>query len=65
MSHSAFHSDRLNEITLSKKLFQKGWHGKYFGLGDCVTFLTEDNQTIAEVHYDNRRSLILWVYWYL
>jgi len=65
MSHSVLHSDKMNDLLVFKRLLVRGWQGRYYGLGDCVTYLTNDNKTIAEVHYDEHRKLILYVYWWL
>jgi hypothetical protein len=52
-------SSKFSDFDLQKKLIDKGWKGKYFGYMNKVTYLSENNETIAVVEYDNRRSLIV------
>jgi hypothetical protein len=52
-------SAKFSDFDLYKKLTAKGWKGKYFGYNNKVTYLSEKNETIAVVEYDNRRSLIV------
>lgn len=53
------HSNKFNDFDLARKLTDKGWKGKYFGYNNLVTYLSEKNETIATVIYDNKRSLIV------
>ena len=53
------HSAKLSTNDLHKKLIAKGWNGKYYGYSDTVTYLSDKNETIAVVVYDNKRSLIV------
>ena len=59
-----FKSEKLDSFSLETKLKNRGWRGKYYGVGSCVSFLTPDNKLIAEVYYDSRRSLITSVIWH-
>lgn len=52
-------STKLSTVDLHKKLISRGWKGRYFGHSNCVTYLRDNNETIAVVVYDNRRSLIV------
>lgn len=52
-------SKKFNDFDLVRKLTEKGWKGKYFGYNNFVTYLSEKNETIATVIYDNKRSLIV------
>jgi hypothetical protein len=52
-------STKFSDFDLQKKLADRGWKGKYFGYMNKVTYLSENNETIAVVEYDNRRSLIV------
>jgi hypothetical protein len=52
-------STKFSDFDLQKKLTDRGWKGKYFGYMNKVTYLSENNETIAVVEYDNRRSLIV------
>lgn len=52
-------STKFNTLDLARSLHDKGWKGKYFGYENQVTYLSEHNETIAIVTYDNRRSLIV------
>ena len=52
-------STKFNTLDLAKQLYDKGWKGRYYGYEDTVTYLSEKNETIAVVTYDNKRSLIV------
>jgi hypothetical protein len=52
-------STKFSDFDLYKKLTDRGWKGKYYGYMNKVTYLSENNETIAVVEYDNRRSLIV------
>jgi hypothetical protein len=52
-------STKFSDFDLQKKLTDRGWKGKYYGYMNKVTYLSENNETIAVVEYDNRRSLIV------
>jgi hypothetical protein len=52
-------STKFSDFDLQKKLTDRGWKGKYYGYMNKVTYLSENNETIAIVEYDNRRSLIV------
>lgn len=52
-------STKFNTLDLAKQLYDKGWKGKYYGYEDTVTYLNDQNETIAVVTYDNKRSLIV------
>lgn len=52
-------STKFSDFDLQKKLTARGWKGKYYGYMNKVTYLSENNETIAVVEYDNRRSLIV------
>jgi hypothetical protein len=52
-------STKFSDFDLHKKLTDRGWKGKYYGYMNKVTYLSENNETIAVVEYDNRRSLIV------
>lgn len=52
-------STKFNTLDLAKQLYDKGWKGKYYGYKDTVTYLNDQNETIAVVTYDNKRSLIV------
>lgn len=52
-------STKLSTIDLQKKLISRGWKGRYIGYSNQVTYLRDNNETIAIVEYDNRRSLIV------
>lgn len=52
-------STKFSDFDLYRKLTAKGWKGKYYGYMNTVTYLSENNKTIAVVQYDNKRSLIV------
>jgi len=54
-----FVSEKFSTWDLYKKLNNLNWKGKYIATNEVVTFLSEQNETIAVVTYDNKRSLIL------
>jgi hypothetical protein len=52
-------SRKFSDFDLARKLNDLGWKGKYFAFSNEVTYLSEDNKTIAVVTYDNRKSVIV------
>lgn len=57
---------KLDIFLLEESLNQKGWKGKYYGIYNQVTYLTENNKTIAIVDFkNNERTKIKKIEWIL
>jgi hypothetical protein len=52
-------SRKFSDSDLIRKLTELGWKGRYFSISNKTTYLTDTNDTIAEVVYDNSKSIIL------
>lgn len=52
-------SRKFSSFDLSKKLFELGWKGRHFSTSNEVTYLSDNNETIAVVEYDNSKSIII------
>jgi hypothetical protein len=52
-------SRKFSDFDLTRKLTDLGWRGRYFSVSDEVTYLSQDNKTIAVVKYDNSKSIIV------
>jgi hypothetical protein len=52
-------SSKFSVTDLHQKLQDRGWRGRYFGISNRVTYLTDNNTTLAVVEYDDSRSVII------
>lgn len=52
-------SRKFSDFDLAKKLIDLGWKGRQFSISNEVTYLSNSNETIAVVTYDNTKSIIL------
>lgn len=52
-------SRKFSDFDLARKLTDLGWKGRYFSHSNEVTYLGDDNRTIAVVKYDNSKSIIV------
>lgn len=50
---------KFNDFDLQRKLTEKGWKGRYYSYDDKVTYLSNDNNIIAEIKYDKLNKLIV------
>jgi hypothetical protein len=52
-------SKKFSISDLHQKLTDRGWRGRYFGISNRVTYLTDNNTTLAVVEFDASRSIIV------
>lgn len=52
-------SKKFSITDLHQKLTDRGWRGRYFGIANRLTYLTDDNHTLAVVEFDTSRSVIV------
>lgn len=54
-----FKSRKLGSIDLIKKLTERGWKGRFISVPNETTYLSDTNDTIAVVTYDDHKSVII------
>jgi hypothetical protein len=52
-------SAKFSVTDLHQKLQERGWRGRYFGISNRITYLTDTNATLAVVEFDASRSVIV------
>ncbi len=52
-------SKKFSVTDLHQKLQDRGWRGRYFGISNRITYLTDKNTTLAVVEFDASRSIII------
>jgi hypothetical protein len=52
-------SAKFSVTELHQKLQTRGWRGRYWGVSNRLTYLTNTNDPVAVVEFDKSRSVII------
>lgn len=42
---------KYSVIALESALIERGWNGRFYGYFNTVTYINDNNETLATVHY--------------